>query len=415
MSTSLRHLVLLLLVCLLATDAIADAVIYQTNSQGQVVSATYTNGTTIAYHYDASGNRTDAVVTVDTTKPSAPGTPTFSNITATTATASWGQATDNVGITGYSYQLNGGTWSLFSPALTVNLSGLTNGTHYVLGVRAQDAASNIGPIATGAFTTVDTAAPSAPGIPTASGVTGTTATVSWAAATDNVGVTGYSHQVNGGAWSAFSAPLTLSLTGLTMATQYTVGVRAEDAALNIGPIATGSFTTLDTTPPSAPGTPVATNVVGTTATLSWTAATDNVGVTGYSYSLNGGSWISIANVLSVNLTGLAGSTTSYTFAVRARDAAGNSGASTALTFQALYQITDSGGSALTSLYTANLFVPPQGGGGNFWVTQTYGSKVQVRLDTKTGSGACLWINSTLASGYSIGCLNTYASYAAYGH
>ena len=351
----------------------------------------------------------------DSVPPGAPGTPTASSITGTSATVSWAAATDNVGVTGYSYQLNGGAWSTFSASLSVSLTGLTNGTHYNVGVRAEDAASNIGPAATGSFTTTDTALPGAPGTPTASSITGTSATVSWAAATDNVGVTGYSYQLNGGAWSTFSASLSVSLTGLTNGTHYTVGVRAEDAALNIGPAATGSFSTIDTTPPGSPGVPTATNVVGTTATLSWTAATDNVGVTGYTYQLNGGSWVSVGNVLSVNLTGLAGGTTSYTFAVRAQDAAGNPGTSTSLTFQALYHITDAGGSALTSLYTSNMFVPPVGGGGSFWVTQTYGSRLQVRLDSKVTHGTCAWTNSTLATGYSTNCLDTYASYAAYGH
>ncbi len=353
--------------------------------------------------------------TPDSVPPSAPGTPTASTVTGTSAVVSWTAATDNVGITGYSYQLNGGAWSAFSSSLSIALAGLINGTHYTVGVRAEDAASNIGPTATGSFTTTDTIGPSAPGTPTASSITGTSATVSWTAASDNVGVTGYSYQLNGGAWSAFSPSLSVSLVGLINGTHYTVGARAEDAALNIGPTATGSFSTTDTTPPSSPGTSSATNVVGTTATLSWTAATDNVGVTGYSYQLNGGSWVSVGNVLTVNLTGLAGGTTSYTFAVRAQDAAGNPGTSTSVTFQALYHITDSSGSALTSLYTANTVVPPVGGGGSFWVTQTYGSRLQVRLDSKVTHGTCAWTNTSLASGYSTNCLDTYASYAAYGH
>lgn len=83
-------------------------------------------------------------------------------------------------------------------------------------------------------------------------------------------------------------------------------------------------TPTDTTLPGAPGTPSFSNITGTTATASWTAATDNVDVTGYDYRLNAGSWQSIGNVVTASISGLT-SATSYTFSVRARDVAGNLG------------------------------------------------------------------------------------------
>jgi chitodextrinase len=264
--------------------------------------------------------------------------------------------------------------------------------------------------------TADTTPPSAPGAVSLSGLATTSVTASWGAASDNVGVTGYQFSLNSGAsWTSVGLATSVNVTGLAAGTAYTFMVRATDAAGNLGPSASKSFTTQGTSPPSAPGVPVATNVVGTSATMSWAAATDTVGVTGYSYNLNGGAWVSIGNVLSVNVTGLAGSTTAYTFSVRAQNAAGIQGPSTAVSFQALYQLTDGSGTALTSLYTATTFTPPVGSGGSFWVTQTYGGKVQVIVDSKSGSGSCLWVSTTLTSGYSTSCLATYASYAVYGH
>ncbi|MFJ6460188.1 cellulase family glycosylhydrolase [Streptomyces sp. NPDC091387] len=81
----------------------------------------------------------------------------------------------------------------------------------------------------------------------------------------------------------------------------------------------------DTEAPTAPGAPTASAVTATSATLSWAAATDNVGVTGYDVvRVSGGTESTVASTTtnSVAVTGLSPDT-AYTFAVYARDAAGN--------------------------------------------------------------------------------------------
>ncbi len=80
------------------------------------------------------------------------------------------------------------------------------------------------------------------------------------------------------------AAATFSFTGLTCGTTYTLGVAAVDAAGNVSGTATKSATTAacpDTTPPSTPTGLATSAVAATSATLSWTASTDNVAVTGY--------------------------------------------------------------------------------------------------------------------------------------
>jgi chitodextrinase len=77
----------------------------------------------------------------------------------------------------------------------------------------------------------------------------------------------------------------------------------------------------DTTAPSAPSNLAASNVTSSGAGLSWSPSTDNVGVTGYDV-YRGGSVVGTASGTSFNVTGLSASTT-YSFSVRARDAAGN--------------------------------------------------------------------------------------------
>ncbi|MBC7272040.1 MAG: cellulase family glycosylhydrolase [Streptomyces sp.] len=84
----------------------------------------------------------------------------------------------------------------------------------------------------------DTQAPTAPGTPSASAVTATSATLSWAASTDNVAVTAYDVvRVGAGTETvlASSATPAVTLTGLTPATAYTLAVYARDAAGNRSP------------------------------------------------------------------------------------------------------------------------------------------------------------------------------------
>ncbi|MFE9438527.1 cellulase family glycosylhydrolase [Streptomyces sp. NPDC006602] len=87
----------------------------------------------------------------------------------------------------------------------------------------------------------------------------------------------------------------------------------------------------DTQAPSTPGTPTASSVTATSAALSWTASTDNVAVTGYDVvRVSGSSETKAASSTgnSVTVTGLTAGT-AYTFAVYARDAAGNRSARSA--------------------------------------------------------------------------------------
>ena len=81
----------------------------------------------------------------------------------------------------------------------------------------------------------------------------------------------------------------------------------------------------DTTPPSVPGTPTASSVTSSSVKLSWTAATDNEGVAAYDVvQVNGSTETTVTSVTtnSATVTGLTAET-AYTFAVYARDAAGN--------------------------------------------------------------------------------------------
>ncbi|MEC3993223.1 cellulose binding domain-containing protein [Actinacidiphila sp. DG2A-62] len=90
-------------------------------------------------------------------------------------------------------------------------------------------------------------------------------------------------------------------------------------------VTVGSSSGADTQAPSAPGTPTATGITATSVTLSWTASTDNTGVAGYDVVRVSGGTESAAASATTNQATVTGLTagTAYTFAVYARDAAGN--------------------------------------------------------------------------------------------
>ncbi|MFA5648092.1 MAG: GEVED domain-containing protein [Bacteroidales bacterium] len=97
-----------------------------------------------------------------------------------------------------------------------------------------------------------------------------------------------------------------------------------------------SGSTSDTQPPTTPTGLTASNITSSSAQLSWNASTDNVGVTGYDVYM-GGTLQGTVATNSANVTGLSAGT-SYSFYVKAKDAAGNvSGASNT------YSLTTTGG------------------------------------------------------------------------
>ncbi|OME93918.1 MULTISPECIES: lytic polysaccharide monooxygenase [Paenibacillus] len=175
----------------------------------------------------------------------------------------------------------------------------------------------------------DTTAPTAPTGVTASNVATTSATISWNAATDNVGVTNYSI-FNGSTQIGSTSALNYNLTGLTPNTTYNITIKAVDAAGNISPASNpASFTTLAVVGPDteAPSAPTSLHVMGTTTSttvpLMWNASTDNVGVTGYQV-FQGSTLVATVSgsALEYTVTGLSPNT-AYSFTVKAVDAAGN--------------------------------------------------------------------------------------------
>lgn len=262
-----------------------------------------------------------SVNVVDGTPPSTPAGLGSSSVSGTGFTLSWNASSDNVGVSLYEV-FRGGTSLGGTGSTSLVLSGLTQGTAYSMTVRAKDAAGNWSPLSAALpVTTTDTQAPSTPAGLAAGSVTATGFTLSWTASSDNLGVTAY--EVMKGATSlGTTGSLSLAVTGLTQGTAYSLTVRARDAAGNWSAWSTALVvTTSDTQAPSIPSGLSAGSIATTSFTLSWSASTDNLGVTGYEVRKDSTLLPPTAG-LSMSVGSLAPSTT-YAMTVRARDAAGN--------------------------------------------------------------------------------------------
>ena len=172
----------------------------------------------------------------------------------------------------------------------------------------------------------DTTPPNGPASLSSLNVTSTSISISWPAATDNVGVAGY--LVSWGSGSKTVTGTSTTITDLTASTTYSLSVKAFDTAGNYGSAATLSVKTgdsiVDTIPPTVPQNLAASGVTSNSINLSWSASSDNVGVTGYDVYMGGSLKTSVPSN-STTISGLAADT-SYSFQIRAKDAAGNASA-----------------------------------------------------------------------------------------
>jgi glucose/arabinose dehydrogenase len=173
----------------------------------------------------------------------------------------------------------------------------------------------------------DTQPPTAPTGLTATGLSCSSVTLSWSASTDDTGVAFYDLYHDGQAIGSTAGDVRTVTLGVVPGARWGFYVNARDAAGNVSQASrtvsvTPPFCSEDTTAPSVPAG-LTGSAVGTAVTLRWTAATDDVAVTGYEVWRNG--------VRAGSLTGTATTftdagldpDTDYTYTVVARDAQGN--------------------------------------------------------------------------------------------
>ncbi len=320
------------------------------NLNGRIDDARIYNRALTPTEIQADMNTPVAGGTGDTTAPTAPTNLSAAAASPTVVNLSWTAATDNVAVTGYRVErCQSAGCSVFTEigqptGTTFSDLGRSASTSYSYRVRAIDAATNLGPYSATATATTpalpDTTAPTAPTNLSAAAASPTVVNLSWTAATDNVAVTGYRvERCQSAGCSVFTeigqpTGTTFSDLGRSASTSYSYRVRAIDAATNLGPYsATATATTPalpDTTAPTAPTNLSAAAASPTVVNLSWTAATDNVAVTGYRVercqSAGCSVFTEIGQPTGTTFSDLGRSaSTSYSYRVRAIDAATNLG------------------------------------------------------------------------------------------
>ena len=317
----------------------------------------------------------------DTQAPSAPANLTVSTVTPTGATLTWTASTDNVGVTGY--DIYAGTTLLRNTSnTTITLTGLACNTAYTFTVKAKDAAGNASAGSNGASATTGSCPTG--DVVYADALNSNWEDWSWSAYR-NLGNTSpvqegaNSIRMDYGGYGGFSVrrnnPITPTTGMVIKFWVYSSGVHnlkvytqsadggGESTMVNFttnanqwkeitvtmpalgNPSAikrlniqenSGNSPTIfidhirfdsnnpapDTQAPTAPTNLAASGITATGLTLSWTASTDNVGVTGY--QVYRGSTLLNGNVTATTyaVSGLT-CATAYAFTVKSNDAAGN--------------------------------------------------------------------------------------------
>ncbi|MBI2669679.1 MAG: hypothetical protein HYX20_00820 [Candidatus Yanofskybacteria bacterium] len=237
----------------------------------------------------------------------------------------------------------------------------------------------------------------------ASSITSSGATITWT--TNEASDT----QVEYGLTTAYGNPSVLNtslvtahsqtISGLSASTLWHYRVKSKDSSGNLATSGDFTFTTTapDTVAPSVPTSLSATAVSSSQINLSWTASTDNVGVTGYGIFRNGSEIATSATNFFSN-TGLTPSTT-YTYTVSARDASGNESgqsASVGVTTQAISSTPDTTAPVISAVAASSI---TSSGATITWTTNE-ASDTQVEYGLTTAYGNPSVLNTSLVTAHS---------------
>jgi chitodextrinase len=214
--------------------------------------------------------------------PSVPGGLTDLTVPGQAPSFTWTASTEPGGqVTGYLVFRNGAQVATTS-ATSFTDTAAPVGQAETYTVEARDAAG-VTSAASAPITITyrDTVAPSAPAGLVQTSVDGAIPSFSWTVSTDNVGVAGYLVYRNG-VQIGQTAGTAYTDIGAVSGSTYTYTVAAQDAAGNVSPVSDSlEIGFVDTSPPTAPTALTAPSPTTGAPNLSWTAATDNVRVSGY--------------------------------------------------------------------------------------------------------------------------------------
>lgn len=302
------------------------------SSIGQVSGTTFVDkglaqGRTYTYAVtalDESGNVSVpseiSIYLPDTHAPGAPGSLTATETGGGGVALGWTAASDNVRVSGYRVSRNGNVLGATDTTSYIDTAPLAGTVTY--SVSAYDAAGNVGPAASTSTVVPDTIAPTLDGPLQFAVSPAGQVSLSWPAGSDNVAVTGYEVRRDG---TLIAAPsdTTYDDDNTTVTSTYHYEVVALDATGNSSVPLSRSVYVADLAPPTTPGSVTVVADGAQSVAVSWTAATDNVGVDHYLVSIDG-TLAATTSALSVSaIPAAVGS--AHQLAVTAVDAAGNAG------------------------------------------------------------------------------------------
>ncbi|MDB6167568.1 MAG: hypothetical protein JWM88_432 [Verrucomicrobia bacterium] len=282
-------------------------------------------------NWSASSRELRVSTAADVSAPTIPGEIRAENIKLKSFTLTWAASADDVKTTGYEVWIDGVSLGVVA-GRSKTVSSLAPGTSYSATVRARDAAGNWSAASEvlRVRTLADTTPPSTPEDLRAPAVSTTRFLLKWNAANDDMKVAGYEIFKDGVSLGCVTGT-SRRILQLDPATSYTMTVKAFDAAGNHSPACAPLVvkTASDTHKPSAPRGLAAGVVTAAGFGVSWSPSKDDVGVTAYEIFRGG---VSIGSTIGLSFwVGGLSPGTSYSVAVKARDAAGNwSGLSAAL-------------------------------------------------------------------------------------
>ncbi|GAA1617828.1 hypothetical protein GCM10009828_052590 [Actinoplanes couchii] len=268
----------------------------------------------------------------DTTAPAVSGAVTG---TRDAAGAYVGSATVTVtatdagtGVAGVEYQVDDTSWQAYGNPVVVSAVG-----DHSVQFRATDRAGNVSAVGSVSFTVVEaTDEDTTPPVTDATvALVPGRATVTVTATDADSGVATIEYQLDGGAWTVYTAPVVVTAAGPHM-----LHYRATDVAGNIAAEKMASFTVVE--PPAPDTTPPVTNATvasGTDrATVTVTATDADSGVAKIEYQLDAGAWTAYTAPVVVTAVG------DHTLGYRAADKAGNVAAVKTVTFTVAGSGTD---------------------------------------------------------------------------
>src|SRR5216117_60729 len=276
----------------------------------------------------------------DTTPPTVSITSPSSGSTVSGTVTVTASASDNVGVAGVQFRLDGSNLGAEDTSAPYSVSWDTtaagNGSH-TLTARARDAAGNATTSSAVSVTVFNDTSPPTVSItsPSSGSTVSGTITVS-AGASDNVGVAGVQFRLDGSNLGGEDTSSPYSVSWNTTAAgngSHTLTARARDAAGNTTTSSTVTVTVFnDTSPPTVSITsPSSGSTVSGTITVS-ASASDNVGVVSVQFLLDGSVGAEDTSApYSVSWDTTGASNGAHTLTARARDAAGNATTSSEVT------------------------------------------------------------------------------------